>query len=121
MKKKLQLKRSEDYYIKVLLKEVKLSEVMSSPVISIDVEENFTEVPENFKKYHIRHLPITGGDNKLVGLISQKDVQVAGVDAIGVGQMYRQSMFMFSEQEEDTISLLKLQRNIPTKKPFSLL
>ena len=74
MKKKIQLKRSEDYYIKVLLKEVKLKEIMTVPVISIDVEKNFKEVAKKFQENKIRHIPVTGGDNKLIGLISLKDL-----------------------------------------------
>ena len=74
MNKKILLKRAEDYYIKVLLKQVKLSEIMSTPVFSVDINEKFTEIPKKFRQHHIRHLPIIGGDNKLVGLISQKDL-----------------------------------------------
>lgn len=74
MKKKINLKRSEDYYIKILLKELTLKEIMTTPVVSIDVEAKFTEVPKKLKEFTIRQLPVTGGDNKLVGLISQKDL-----------------------------------------------
>jgi CBS domain-containing protein len=68
------LKRSEDYYIKVLLTQIKIHEVMTTPVISVDVETNFKEIPHKFGQYNIRHLPVVGGDHKLVGLISQKEL-----------------------------------------------
>lgn len=74
MKKKIQLRRSEDYYIKVLLKEVTLKEIMSVPVISIGIDQKFHDVATKFKQHQIRHLPVVGGDNKLVGLISLKDL-----------------------------------------------
>ena len=72
--KQVRLKRSEDYYIKVLLREIKIHEVMITPVVSIDIEANFKDIPRMFEQYHIRHLPVVGGNNKLVGLISQRDL-----------------------------------------------
>jgi len=68
------LKRSEDYYIKRLLQEIVIREVMTSPVITVDVDADFKEVPQKLIRHHVRHLPVTGGDRKLVGLISQRDL-----------------------------------------------
>lgn len=68
------LKRAEDYYIKLLLTQIKIQEVMTIPVVAVDVETPFKEIPRKFEQYNIRHLPVVGGDHKLVGLISQKDL-----------------------------------------------
>lgn len=72
--KKRILKRAEDYYIKALLTQIKIQEVMTTPVISVDIETHFKEIPRKFEQYNIRHLPVVGGDHKLVGLISQKEL-----------------------------------------------
>jgi CBS domain-containing protein len=72
--RKISLKRSEDYYIKALLKEVKIKEIMTTPVVSINVESSFAEVPKLLERHGVRHLPVVGGKNRLAGLISQRDV-----------------------------------------------
>ncbi len=74
MREKIQLKRSEDYYLKVLLKETKLKTIMTSPVVCIDLDASFKEVPKKFEEFRIRHLPVVTGGKKLVGLISQRDL-----------------------------------------------
>lgn len=52
---------------------IKVSEVMSTPLVSIDVEEKmfkaFTEMHQN----NIRHLTVTE-DKKIVGVLSIKDI-----------------------------------------------
>ncbi|HSV43434.1 MAG TPA: CBS domain-containing protein [Candidatus Bathyarchaeia archaeon] len=74
MREKVQLKHSEDYYLKTLLSTVKLKEIMTSPVVSIDLDASFKEVPKKFAQFGIRHLPVVTGGKKLVGLISQRDL-----------------------------------------------
>jgi len=74
MDKKIQLKHSEDYYVKVLLKQTKLKEIMTKPPISIKIDEPFSKVPKKMRAYQIRHLPVVDKDNKVVGLITQRDL-----------------------------------------------
>ena len=74
MRGKIQLKHGEDYYLKVLLKETRLEEIMTRPCISLKVNENFRTVPQKFKEFNIRHLPVVDEDHKLVGLITQRDL-----------------------------------------------
>ena len=74
MRGKVQLKHSEDYYLKVLLKETKIKEVMTASPVSIQVSDPFREVPKKFKAFGIRHLPVVDEKNRLVGLVSQRDL-----------------------------------------------
>jgi len=74
MERKIPLKRSEDYYIKVVLRETKLKDVMTAPAVTVPVEAHFKEVPRLFQQHNIRHLPVVGGPGRLVGLISQRDL-----------------------------------------------
>src|SRR3989338_9184698 len=74
MKDPIKLKRPEDYYIKVLLKEIKLKEIMTSEIVTVKVDAAFSEVAEKLTNHGFRHLPIIDEDKKLVGLISERDL-----------------------------------------------
>ena len=50
----------------------KLSEIMSSRVISIQVDAPFSEVARMMRQNDIRHLPIVDDRSKLVGMITQR-------------------------------------------------
>jgi len=60
--------------IRALLKVTKLKEIMTSKVVSIQVDSPFSEVPKKFNMHNIRHLPVVGEKNKLVGLMTQRDL-----------------------------------------------
>lgn len=66
------LKYSEDYYVKILLGKIKLSEVMTAPVIAVRDDAPFHEVADKIQKNGIRHLPVVDADNKLVGLVTER-------------------------------------------------
>ena len=66
------LKYSEDYYVRVLFNKVKLSEVMTKPVITVRVDAAFHEVADKILKNRIRHLPVVDEDGKLVGLMTER-------------------------------------------------
>ena len=52
--------------------QTKLSEIMSSHVISIPVDAPFSEVARMMRQNDIRHLPIVDDRSKLVGIITQR-------------------------------------------------
>ena len=60
--------------IRVLLRTMKVKEVMTAKVISIRVDTPFSEVPKRFNQFNIRHLPVVDNQNKLVGLMTQRDL-----------------------------------------------
>ena len=70
----MELKRPENYFIKKLLNEVKLKDIMTTAVISIREDEPFHRVEEKLKSHRIRHLPVVDVNNRLVGLITQRDL-----------------------------------------------
>ena len=65
---------AEDYYIRMLLRKIKLQEIMIDKVISIREDEPFSHVEEKFRKHAIRHLPIIDEGYKLVGIITERDL-----------------------------------------------
>ena len=67
-----------DYARKVTLKgksssDLKVSEIMTSKVITIDANQTVDQCMQIMTDHHIRHLPIMNGDN-VIGLISIGDV-----------------------------------------------
>ena len=54
----MRLKYAEDFYIRALLKKVKLKDVMTSPVIAVNVDAPFREVVKLLEDRRIRHVPI---------------------------------------------------------------
>ena len=73
--KRIKLKRKErDYYIKVLLSEVTLGELMTSPAISVKMDAHFSDVATKFKQHGIRHLPVVDKQNKVVGIVTERDL-----------------------------------------------
>lgn len=70
----MDLQRPEDFYIKKLLEKVRVREIMTTPVITLNVDDNFSLVPKTFNQYNIRHLPIVGPHGHLAGIISQRDL-----------------------------------------------
>lgn len=70
----MRLKYAEDFYIRALLKKVKLEEVMTTPAVSIDVESPFREVVKLLHEKRFRHLPVINSRKQVVGIISQRDL-----------------------------------------------
>ncbi len=67
-----------DLMIKVLIKNLdgdstRVSEVMSQPLISIDVDEPLDSAKKLFNEKPIRHLPVTR-NNQVVGILSTKNL-----------------------------------------------
>lgn len=71
---KIKLKHGEDYYLKVLLKETTVGEIMTPDPVSIGLDENFREVPRRMRRHGIRHLPVVDRGKKLSGLITERDL-----------------------------------------------
>jgi acetoin utilization protein AcuB len=65
---------SEEKYVAALLKKISLKEVMSKPVVTVNVAGDLLVVEEKFVENGIRHLPVVDNLGKLVGLITQRDL-----------------------------------------------
>jgi len=109
MRGKIKLKHGEDYYVKVLLGETKIAEIMTPSPVSVQVDDSFAEVPRKFKEYNIRHLPVVDEKNKLVGLISQRDLF-----SIATPRKAPDGNFFYDEDELEDIIL----RHVMKKDPF---
>ena len=56
------------------MRDVPIREVMISPVITVPVIASLNEVEEKFRAKKVEHLPVTGSDDRLVGLITIRDL-----------------------------------------------
>ena len=51
-----------------------LKDIMNKNVITLDKESSIGETTKMFSRYGFRSLPVTDNDNKIVGVVSQRDV-----------------------------------------------
>ena len=63
--------------------EIKVSEIMTSPLITIERSATLKECAELMKKKRIHHLPVRDDNGELVGMISATDFLVAA-EAMGM-------------------------------------
>jgi CBS domain-containing protein len=57
---------------------VEVSEVMSSPVISVDEDADLKECEEKMAQYQIRRIPVVDAEGRITGIVSQADVAREG-------------------------------------------
>lgn len=57
-----------------MLRDVKIREIMSRPVVSVHVDEAFEKVEQKLRDKKIRHLPVVDDFGAIVGLITQRDL-----------------------------------------------
>ncbi|WP_373738483.1 CBS and ACT domain-containing protein [Jeotgalibaca porci] len=66
-----------------LLNRTSANDIMEKNVITINKEALLEEAAVNMRKNAIGVLPVVEGDNKLVGIITEKDIMDAFVDVLG--------------------------------------
>ena len=60
--------------IKQYLHDIKIREVMDSPVITVKETDDFALVQEKIALYDVRHLPVVNETGSIVGIITQRDL-----------------------------------------------
>lgn len=71
---KRKLKFAEDFYVRALLNKVKLEDIMTAPVITVNVNTPFHEVADKIRQNRVRHLPVVDEKEKLVGLLTEREL-----------------------------------------------
>lgn len=61
---------------------IKISEVMSTELITLDVTESVAKARELMNEKHIRHLLIVDDKGTLVGLVSERDMLRSGISTL---------------------------------------
>ena len=54
-----------------------IAEVMCTEVLTLEPDDSLHDARQLMAKHHIRHIPIVGDNNRLIGLVSQRDVLAA--------------------------------------------
>jgi len=60
--------------IKRLFSDTKIKNIMTKDVHTIHFKDKFSAIPKKFKEFGIRHLPVVDDLNRLVGLITQRQM-----------------------------------------------
>ena len=75
--------------IREALSSIKLKDVMTSPVITVSQEDDFHVVQEKLETHDIRHLPVVDDYNKLVGIITQRQLyKICSPRRLETGEWY---------------------------------
>lgn len=53
---------------------LKAVQIMSSPIVTLNVESEIKQALQLFETKHIRHLPVVTENNRLVGIVSERDI-----------------------------------------------
>ena len=61
-----------------MIRKAPVSTIMTHNVVSLKKEDNLEDAEYLFKKYHIRHIPITSG-NAIIGMLSKTDLLRIGL------------------------------------------
>src|ERR1039457_5332296 len=97
--------------IKRFLMDTKISEIMSSPVITVQETDNFALVQEKIALYDVRHLPVVNETGCIVGIITQRDLyQIHSPRRLDDGSWY---------YDKEALSQFLL-KNVMVPKPFTL-
>jgi len=84
---------------------------MTRKVITVDQEANIFEVQQIMAENNIRHLPIIDQDQRLIGIVTDRDIRSA--------LPYRLFKDSYSQKEREKLSALKV-KDIMTKDPISI-
>jgi signal-transduction protein with cAMP-binding, CBS, and nucleotidyltransferase domain len=64
---------------------IKVSEIMTAPLISVSPEQTIFECAKQMSEHHIHHLPVIDEKDNVVGMISATDFLVVA-EALGHGE-----------------------------------
>ena len=95
--------------VNILIESKKVTEIMTSPVVTVEMDDSLTVVKHIFDHTSFHHLLVVDAD-KLLGVISDRDLFKAISHKIGTP----------AETSNDTASLNKRVHQIMTRNPISL-
>jgi CBS domain-containing protein len=97
------------YKITSMLKNINVSEIMTREVVTVDVEQELTDVHHIIVNRGIRHLPVMR-EQKIEGMISKTDYL-----RLTFGTIYPDT-----EQQDDAIMELFELKDLMVKNPFTI-
>ncbi len=97
-----------------MLRDTPLKEIMVTKVITVRADEAFSHVEEKLRVNKIRHLPVVDKDNKLIGIITERDLYKA------VSPRHTEDGLVYDKSQLDSFVLKRYMTENPlTLKPES--
>ena len=98
---------------------MKVKEVMSAqPVVSCTTKTKFTETVKIMKDYNFGALPVIDSENKVVGMITDRDICVSIVTPSStpwelrtVGEIMSKSIFTVNSDDEISLAFQNMRKN----------
>ena len=88
-------------------KREKVSHIMTSDVITVNINNSIQEANSLFAKNHIRHIPVVSGE-KLIGILSQTDIL-----RISFGNTFGEEQTGSDEAIFDMLSINQVMKHSP--------
>jgi CBS domain-containing membrane protein len=89
-----------------------INEIMAVNLITLGPNATLDEAGSLMKEHRIRHVPIVGEDEELLGLITQRDLLAVGsaqADGNGVTKIMRRKVYTVSEESDMRSAALMMQ------------
>ncbi|MCA9393892.1 MAG: CBS domain-containing protein [Candidatus Omnitrophica bacterium] len=95
--------------------------MMTHPVQVINEGADLGQVEQAFLTYHIRHLPVVDDDNRIVGVITQRDLyravsptrDASGPDPLAAGSLVEDGEHFYDKQRLHDIALEQVMQDRP--------
>jgi len=88
-----------------------INEIMTTDLFTLQAEASLAEAEQLMKEHRVRHIPIIDDANKLLGLITQRDILASASTGASVGDVMRRDIYTISETADMRAAALMLQKH----------
>jgi len=96
------------YELNYLLSRTKVEEIMIKDVVSIDPDSFVEQAAELMLQHEINVLPVLDADQKVIGIITEKDIFQTFVDLLGLEHQGTKFVFNMEDKPGSLVKAMKL-------------
>ena len=96
------------YELNYLLSRTKVEDIMIKDVVSIDPDSFVEQAAELMSSHEINVLPVVDADNKVIGIITEKDIFQTFVDLLGLEHQGTKFVFKMEDKPGLMVKAMKL-------------
>ena len=96
------------YELNYLLSRTKVDEIMIRNVVSIDPDSFVEQAAELMEEHEINVLPVVDADNKVIGIITEKDIFQTFVDLLGLKHQGTRFVFHMEDKPGNLVKAMQL-------------
>jgi acetoin utilization protein AcuB len=96
------------YELNYLLSRTKVKEIMIKDVVSIDPDSFVEQAAEKMLQHEINVLPVVDNDNKVIGIITEKDIFQTFVDLLGLQHQGTRFVFHMEDKPGSLVKAMQL-------------